>query len=114
MWNRKHGNKTPVKPFQMQVMVKRLESGLDRLDEILSGNVKIEPTKAVYDAEPLKLTTDEPKQWQEQRKPKTVMKYVEERLACENPEDYDHWLENLNSDPYLSKRDKDTAKTARI
>ena len=44
------------------------------------------------------------------RKPKSVVKYIEERLECQTADDYDLWLSNLESDPYLSKIDKQKAK----
>ena len=45
------------------------------------------------------------------RKPKSIVRYIEERLECGNADEYDSWLEQLESDPYLSDRDKQNAKT---
>jgi len=48
------------------------------------------------------------------RKPKSVIRYIEARLECENADDYDKWLSELESDPYLSNRDKQSAKSGTI
>ena len=45
------------------------------------------------------------------RKPKSVVRYIEERLECGNADEYDYWLSQLESDPYLSDKDKQNAKT---
>lgn len=44
--------------------------------------------------------------------PKSVVQYVQERMECEDAETYNNWLKILESDNSLSKKEKQTAKTA--
>jgi hypothetical protein len=57
---------------------------------------------------------DELSQWEQPkqtRKPKSVIRYIEDRLEIDTPDGYEKWVKELESDPYLSDRDKKAAKT---
>jgi len=42
---------------------------------------------------------------------KTIQQYVHDRMEINDPSDYDEWLSELESDEWLSSKDKQLAKT---
>ena len=46
------------------------------------------------------------------RKPKTVDQYIHAKREIELKEDYDKWFQELQSDPFLTDRQKSAAKMA--
>lgn len=81
----------------------------------LNTDINFIPTSpSVYDGKKFNTNIDEPKQWQEPTNPKSVIRYIEERINCDTADSYDRWLQELESDPYLSQKDKQKAKTDRL
>jgi hypothetical protein len=111
---RKHGKKNVATKFDVQVLLNEIKSVV----QDFAGKVNYGVVPTILDAPRVTdLIRDELPQYSEptpMQKPKSVVKYIQERLECENAEDYDNWLSNLENDPYLSKRDKQSAKTGTL
>lgn len=121
-YHREHGSKNEIKPYKVQLLLNEFKGAMDEFKGLIkSGGMQIQDLN--HPTQQIKPITDhlpqsnvvfsvEPKKPVKQ--PKSVVRYISERLECETPEDYEQWLANLESDPYLSTRDKAQAKTGRL
>lgn len=80
----------------------------------------VKPDEKAFDAPefPSNFVGDEPlsfdkiRQEMKPKAPKTVFQYLKEKRELENPEQHQAWLEELEADPFLGKRQKDQIKNA--
>lgn len=114
MYNRKKVDK--AEKMQGKVVLNQILDAMDEFKTLIkSANINyVQPPASTYDNHNLSKTwVDELGQWEQPtttRKPKSVIKYVSERLQIETPEQFELWSEELESDPFLSDRDKKDAR----
>jgi hypothetical protein len=108
-WNRKNGNKTPVKPIQVQVLYNAM------MDMV--SNFKFTPTTpSSYDAPKIPIVNDEYGQFSPPKplKRRSYESYREGKRECETAEQWEELRVEIDADMFLTKKEKDLLKTTNL
>lgn len=110
---RKHGKKDTATKLDVQSMINEFKAMMQGFAENFNQG-KLPPNMEENQKNSLVNNIPKDSEISQEKKPKSLVRYIEERLECQSADDYDRWLENLEKDTHLSSRDKQTAKTATL
>lgn len=108
MWNRSPLNKKEKGLTDLQQMKVMYNSLMEKIDKLSFPTIQVQPSAKLVSFDGIVHQVEEKQQ--NARQSRTPAHWVELRRECESADDYAKWLQDLESDIFLTTREKSLIK----